>query len=106
MIISEDEIASEKFICPVKPLNQLEQLKNEYDIVFICSDFYQELVQVLLQLGWRKEQIRLQDDICRYLSKANIMMYYAEFVYEKYHYKKWEVGKFCSIASGAVFMLG
>ena len=131
LIISEDKMVSEKFVCSVKPLSELEQLKNEYDIVFICSEFYQELVQVLLQMGWRKEQIRLEDDICRYLSKADIMRYYAKFVYDKYHYKKWEdvakigaftygafkvtggdegvkmsIGKFCSIALGAVFMLG
>ena len=63
LIISEDKMVSEKFVCSVKPLSELEQLKNEYDIVFICSEVYQELVQVLLQMGWRKEQIRLEDDI-------------------------------------------
>lgn len=131
LIISEDELVSEKFLCPVKPLNQLEQLKNEYDIVFICSDFYQDLAQILLQLGWRKEQIRLEDDICRYLSKSDIMRYHEKFLYDKYEYKKLaniadigaftygkflandygdgirlHIGKFCSIAYGVAFMLG
>ena len=31
------------FLCPIQPLNSLETLTDEYDAIFICSNFYQKL---------------------------------------------------------------
>lgn len=39
LIISEDEMVSEKFLCPIQPLNSLETLTDEYlyVVIFIKS---------------------------------------------------------------------
>ena len=131
LIVSEDMLETTKFQCPVQPLSYMSEVKNEYDIVFICSDFYQKLGHVLMRIGFTKEQIEPENGICKYLSKSDIMTYYAETIYETYEYEKTEdiaevgaftygqllakdyeegihlsIGKFCSIGCGAIFMLG
>ena len=37
LIISEDEMVSEKFSCPIQPLDYLEKLTDTYDVIFIKS---------------------------------------------------------------------
>ena len=131
LIVSEDTMESENFQCPVQPLSYISEIKREYDIIFVCSNFYLKLENILIQLGFGKEQIKTQNDICTYLSKADIMSYYAEIIYQTYEYEKTEnvadvgaftygkilakdyqegihlsIGKFCSIAYGVAFMLG
>ena len=131
LIISEDEMVSEKFSCPIQPLDYLEKLTDTYDVIFICSIFYQKLKNILIQLGVEKECILSEDDIGRYLSKTDIMKYHAAQIYKTYEYEKQEavadigaftygkflandygegirlhIGKFCSIAYGVAFMLG
>lgn len=131
LIVSEDTMESENFQCSVQPLSYISEIKREYDIIFVCSNFYQKLENILIQLGFGKEQIKTQNDICTYLSKADIMSYYAEIIYQTYEYEKTEnvadvgvftygkilakdyeegihlsIGKFCSIAYGVAFMLG
>ena len=85
----------------------------------------------MIQLGIEKERILSEDDIGRYLSKADIMKYHAGRIYKTFEYEKQEavadigaftygkflandygegvrlhIGKFCSIAYGVAFMLG
>lgn len=43
LIVSEDEMVSEKFSCMIQPLNYLEKLTHEHEVIFICSNFYQKL---------------------------------------------------------------
>ena len=43
LIVSEDMLETTKFQCPVQPLSYMSEVKNEYDIVFIGSYFYQKL---------------------------------------------------------------
>ena len=90
LIVSEDTMESENFQCPVQPLSYISEIKREYDIIFVCSNFYQKLENILIQLGFGKEQIKTQNDICTYLSKADIMSYYAEIIYQTYEYEKTE----------------
>ena len=90
LIVSEDMLETTKFQCPVQPLSYMSEVKNEYDIVFICSDFYQKLGHVLMRIGFTKEQIEPENGICKYLSKSDIMTYYAETIYETYEYEKTE----------------
>ena len=131
LIVSEDEMVSEKFSCMIQPLNYLEKLTHEHEVIFICSNFYQKLKNILIQLGIEKERILSEDDIGRYLSKADIMKYHAGRIYKTFEYEKQEavadigaftygkflandygegvrlhIGKFCSIAYGVAFMLG
>ena len=90
LIISEDEMVSEKFSCPIQPLDYLEKLTDTYDVIFICSIFYQKLKNILIQLGVEKECILSEDDIGRYLSKTDIMKYHAAQIYKTYEYEKQE----------------
>ena len=85
----------------------------------------------MIQLGIEKERILSEDDIGRYLSKADIMKYHAGRIYKTFEYEKQEavadigaftygkflandygegvrlhIGKFCSIVYGVAFMLG
>ena len=39
LIIAEDNLKSEKFDCRIEPLAYVESITNEYDIIFVCSDF-------------------------------------------------------------------
>lgn len=39
LIVSEDTMESENFQCPVQPLSYISEIKREYDIIFVCSNF-------------------------------------------------------------------
>ena len=52
LIVSEDMLETTKFQCPVQPLSYMSEVKNEYDIVFICSDFYQKGICSIIQVGY------------------------------------------------------
>ena len=102
-------MVSEKFSCMIQPLNYLEKLTHEHEVIFICSNFYQKLKNILIQLGIEKERILSEDDIGRYLSKADIMKYHAGRIFLANDYGegvRLHIGKFCSIAYGVAFMLG
>lgn len=131
LIISEGETVSCRFTCPVEPLSYTSSLRNEYDIIFVCSDFFEEILNVLLKLGFNTEIIKREQDICTYLSKSDRMDYYAEMIRNKCGYNNLKenvsigafsygrisladyeegehltIGKYCSIAGGVIFMLG
>ena len=131
LIIAEDNLKSEKFDCRIEPLAYVESITNEYDIIFVCSDFADKIAYVLVQMGIEKEKIHDENTICKYLSKSDRMSYYAQKTYEEHNYKRYEdvcqigqftygkfnimdykegihlqIGKFCSIGSGVIFMLG
>lgn len=131
LILSEGETTSEKFVCPIESISSIGSLKNQYDIIFVCSDFYDKMQHILLQLRFDSDIIKPEKYICKYLSKKDRMNYYASVIYDKYHYDNNDenvsvgeftygsfsimdyeegvhlsIGKFCCIGCGVVFMLG
>ena len=132
LIISENELSSKYYNCPIKTINLLGSITPDYDIVFICSSFCQDIKKVLLMLGIPEKRILSEIDICKYLSKNNIMDYYSEYIYlhSQFNYITsethvgaftygeptiWDfndgkveltIGRFCSIAHGVNILLG
>ena len=51
LIISENELSSKYYNCPIKTINLLGSINPDYDIVFICSSLCQDIKKVLLMLG-------------------------------------------------------
>lgn len=129
-IVSENELKSEYYICPIASMDKLELVNEKYDIIFICSDYYEKIENILLMNGVKKNSIVQEDDICKYLSKSDKMCYYSECIKQQmkgvngeniqigaFTYcntsivgsndgTKLTVGKFCSIAQGTVIILG
>ena len=131
LIISSDELESKKFSCPIIPLDGIERIKPEYEIVFICSSLYKEIKDILVFLGMDKNSIFEQTEICKFLSKREIMNYHAKKIFEEFHKEyisenirvgeftygvprvvdygngtKLSIGKFCSIADNVLIDLG
>ena len=131
LIISENELESPYYDCRIEPMNVLNHIiGGEYELVFICSKFYQEIEKILLACGVDSNGIMSEKGICRYLSKTDIMRYYAE--YHDFPKSVWDsdcvqmgefsycnaeirsfgdgtkliVGRFCSIAWGSTIVLG
>lgn len=133
LIISENKMESKYFTCPVESLMALKTIENDYDIIFICSDFYEKYVQILLMCGIRRECIASKEYIYRNIAKADRMNFYAKMIQKKYEQtetdngilqvdeftygtvvifggegkdgNKVSIGKFCSIALGVLVIL-
>lgn len=131
LILSENELRSKYFSCPVEPISALGNCKGKYDIVFICSSFYHKIKNILLSIGMDEDIIVSEQYICRYLLKGDIMSYYSEHIYNQFHTQyisdnmrvgeftygipnvgfpldgaKLSIGKFCSIGPNVVILLG
>ena len=131
LILSENELESQYYSCPVEPLSALANCRRGYDIVFVCSNFYDKIKSILLAAGMDEDKIVSEQNICRYLSKGDIMYYYSEQIYNEFHTKyisdnvqageftygipgigfrlggaNLSIGKFCSISSDVEIMLG
>ena len=131
LIISENDLQSQHYTCSIEPMDVLGTVGCEYDIIFICSNFYQQIRKILLMIGIDKHNILSEYGICHYLPKDDIMRYYAEYCRETckdlitdsvqigdFSYvstkipdfqndeTKLTIGKFCSIAEKTIFVLG
>lgn len=131
LIISENELTSAYYTCPIERITFLERIRNEYDIIFICSVRYNEIRSILLSLGIDKSIILSEIQICRFLSKRDSMDYYAKQIFNCYqkqyideaiqvgeytygnpnvlNYRdgtKLAIGKFCSIAPNVSIIMG
>jgi hypothetical protein len=76
LIIAEDNLKSEKFDCRIEPLAYVESITNEYDIIFVCSDFADKIAYVLVQMGIEKEKFMMKIlfvNICLNLIECHIM---------------------------------
>ncbi len=131
LILSENELESQYYSCPVEPLSALANCRRGYDIVFVCSNFYDKIKSILLAAGMDEDKIVSEQNICRYLSKGDIMSYYSRQIYNEFQTKyisdnvqageftygipgigfclggaNLSIGKFCSISSEVEIMLG
>ncbi len=132
-IISEDEQKLDGVDCKVYPIEALPQVPNIFDLILICSKKYSEYSDVLTAAGIPEAIIKSDRQLDEYVPADKIMGVYAAIIREKglakYKDKDYitigdftyghadvhkftretptlTVGKFCSIASGATFMLG
>lgn len=129
LILSENELESQHYTCPIKPIAEWESIREDFEIVFVCSDCYEKIVKILLLCGIDENRIVTEQQICRYLSKKDVMCYYAEnlarrmqviysdkvqigeFTYGSFdvlgsvNEEKLYIGKFCSIAQGVTIIL-
>lgn len=133
MIISENELESEYYICPIKSLESVEFIEKIYDIVFVISQYYYgEIEKILILKGFDKENILSKEQFSRFITKEVFMNFYSGRIYRTWQEKyindrvqvgeftygipeiinytpeevKVSIGKFCSIANGAKIMLG
>ena len=51
LILSENELTSKYYSCPVKPLDFLNSIQKGYDIVFLCSSLYESIKKILSFIG-------------------------------------------------------
>lgn len=131
MVISENEIFSELFVCDIKPVQELISMTLNYDVFFICSKAVMEWREMLSMLGVNEKKVKEAYQICEYLAPEDCMEYHKEDI-EKYHRrldvrarinvgdftygspyvrfcdagKRVTIGKFCSIADNVTIMLG
>lgn len=131
LIISENELESKYYTCSIEPISSLESFENIYEIIFIFSSLATNIKQILLMRGIDENIILFEPHICRFLSKRDIMNYYAEQIRQVYHelysvenvqvgefsygrplicrYEnetKVSIGKFCSLAAGVTIVMG
>lgn len=131
LIVSENELESQYYDCRIEPIIALDRvIQGKYDIVFICSNFYQKIEKILLEYGQNMNNIVPEKGVCKYLAKADIMRYYAEQLngsrgalnneciqVDEFSYCNAEIstfgdgtrltiGKFCSIAKGTSIIVG
>lgn len=130
LILSENELTSKYYSCPVKPLDFLNSIQKGYDIVFLCSSLYESIKKILSFIGIPDKHIVTEMDMHKYLSKENTMNFYSESIYFSSQAKfitdeydignftygeptiwnfsdvKLSIGKFCSIAPGVTIILG
>ena len=133
LIISENRLESEYYTCPIKALDAIEFVGNVYDIVFNFSQYHKEQIEkILLLKGINKEIILLEEQFEKFITKEEYMEFYSQKIYRDYQMAyvsdrvevgeftygvpdilcfmreevKVIIGKFCSIAKGALIMLG
>lgn len=131
LILSENELESQYYSCPIEPLSVLENCRGEYNIVFVCSSYYDRIKHILLAMGMDEDKVVSEQYVCRYLSKGDIISYYAECVRKQFHTQymsdnvrvgeftygipsigfpldgaNLSIGKFCSIGPKVVILLG
>lgn len=131
LIISEDRVSSEYFTCDIKSVSELETLKDDYEIIFICSQLFFRYKKILVLLGIEEQKIKSEDSIREYLPPEYLMELYSanitenfqrqyrkenivvgEFTYGIPKVRDWGegknlvIGKFCSIADNVTIMLG
>lgn len=131
-IVSVDDRNPERYICPVYSIVELEQaLACDYDVIFISREYYDKVSDIIVRLGGSPERLLVENMICSFLSKVDVMRYYEEYVREE-HQKKYQtvntsvgvfsygvpyityfgndsnlyIGKYCSIARNVTIMLG
>ena len=73
--LSENELTSKYYSCPVKPLDFLNSIQKGYDIVFLCSSLYESIKKILSFIGIPDKHIVTEMDMHKYLSKENTMNY-------------------------------
>lgn len=130
LILSENELSSKYYQCEIKTLDFLDSIDKDYDIIFLCSQPYEDIKKILLFLGIPDKNIVTEIDMHKYLSKKNIMNFYSTSIYLSSQAKyvtdeidigeftygeptiwnfndiKLSIGKFCSIAPGVTIILG
>lgn len=131
LILSENGLESLNYTCPIETMSALGTVENEYDIIFITSQFYEKIKNILIMQGFDKEIILPETQLRRFLTKKDIMGFTAEWIYkyQQMQYVKdnvqvgeftygvpsiWDyhdgaklsVGKYCSIAPNVTIMLG
>lgn len=131
MIISENDMVSETFICDIKPIKEWVNIELNYDKIFICSEADSQWREMLCLLGINKEKIKSAYQICEYLTAKDCMEYHKEDIRKHYARpdvgeqvdvgdftygrpnilfydieKKVKIGKFCSIAHNVTIMVG
>lgn len=131
-IVSVDDRNPERYLCPVYSIVELEQaLACDYDAIFISREYYDKVSDIIVRLGGSPERLLVENIICSFLSKVDVMRYYEEYVREE-HQKKYQtektsvgvfsygiphityfgndsnlyIGKYCSIARNVTIMLG
>lgn len=131
MIISENIMTSETFICDIKPIKEIDNIELDCDIIFICSEADSQWRDILSILGADSDKIKSAYQICEYLSPEDCMRYHKEdihrhcirpdigeriivgdFTYGRPNILFYEaeskviIGKFCSIARNVTIMIG
>lgn len=130
-IISENDMESKYYTCPVESISALQFFENVYDKIFVISSLYDNIEKILLMRGIEQNSILSEQQICRYLAKEDIMKYYAEWI-RKLHHELYSMdnvqvgeftygnptffmcddktkvifGKFCSIADDVQILVG
>lgn len=122
----------EQYAYPVYSFVELEQaLTCDFDIIFISREYYYKVSDIIIRLGVSPERVLVENMICSFLGKVDVMRYYEEYVREEYQ-KKYQttntsvgvfsygiphityfgndsnlyIGKYCSIARNVTIMLG
>lgn len=117
----------------IQPLNNMVQILKEssFDLIFVFSEFENEINKILFQLGVPDTQIKNKDNISNYLTKFQIMLFLKKEIDLRFHSKyvssiihagdftygvplvlmdddktSLSIGKFCSIAHGVSIYLG
>lgn len=105
LILSENELESQHYTCPIKPIAEWESIREDFEIVFVCSNCYEKIVKILLLCGIDENRIVTEQQICRYLSKKDVMCYYAENIARRMqviYSDKVQIGDGSVIAANAV----
>lgn len=128
LVVSENRLESQYFVCTIEPFTALGTIENVYDIIFICSIFYERIVEILLLCGISKNCIKSDIYLYNKMPKIDKMIHYAEKIQKTWEVdsrivqrgdfsygalkvcggeteSKVEIGKFCSIALGATVIL-
>lgn len=131
LILSENELESKYYNCPVEPLSALENCRGRYDIIFVCSSYYDRIKSILLEIGIDEDKIVSEQYVCQYLTKGDIISYYSECIHKQvqtqyisdnvqvgeftygiptigfpFDGSKLYIGKFCSIGPKVIILLG
>ena len=131
MIISENDMVSETFVCDIKSMDEIRDIELNYDKFFICSVADGLWRDVLTILGVDKEKVKSAYQIYEYLTPKDCMGYHKEdihrhnvrpemgdrvivgdFTYGRpdilFHEAESKViiGKFCSIGQNVTIMIG
>lgn len=131
MIISENGMVSETFVCDIKSMKEISNLELNYDKIFICSAADGKWREMLSLLGVNEEKIKSAYQICEYLTPKDCMRFHKEDIQSRYarpemgnrvivgdftygrpniifyeEESKVIIGKFCSIGENVTIMIG